>query len=321
METKEIEQKEVRKVYGSFLEERHVSIKPVESSGKWNTLLVKGQEKQKDPFLYNKVKRSFQVPLNSYTAGGGVKVILDDQRRVLIAKFEEKYPLGVTQKEYFELELGVDLNPTLTLDKNFWRTNRLSRVMLTKEGLQLNLSIPLDKLRYLILLSNKSLIAPSYDLKDQKATYEFMIVDESKVTSKKIAEATIKAQAYAKFGEVTSAKESILGFIRFLGRTVPVSITNDWDRGKDWAVGEVLTILENDPIKFLEIVNHPQYKQRIFVQEAIEVGALLRKADKRYTLDTGRELGDITDVVNFLLDPENQEVKLRIKSKIELSKG
>ena len=36
-------------IYGTFLQDRLVSIKPVESSGKWNNLLVKGQDKKKDP--------------------------------------------------------------------------------------------------------------------------------------------------------------------------------------------------------------------------------------------------------------------------------
>ena len=73
METAKIE----KQVYGTFLQNRIVSIKPVESSGKWGTLLVQGQDNKKDPFMYNKTKRSFQVPLNNANLGGGVKVILD----------------------------------------------------------------------------------------------------------------------------------------------------------------------------------------------------------------------------------------------------
>jgi hypothetical protein len=69
-------------VYGSFLQDRIVSIKPVESSGKWSNLLVQGQERSKDPFLLNKAKRSYQVPLNSEVGGGGVKIIFDDQNQL-----------------------------------------------------------------------------------------------------------------------------------------------------------------------------------------------------------------------------------------------
>jgi hypothetical protein len=304
---------ETKKVYGTFLQDRIVTVKPVESSGKWSNLLVQGQDRSKDPFLLNKVKRSYQVPLNSEMRGGGVKVILDDQRRVLIQKYEESFPNGMTQKEFFEKELGVNLNPTLPQDTNFWRTDRRGRVILTKEGTTLNLNLALDMLKYLILLSNKMLVSPSYDERVLKATYEFMIVDEHKVTSKKLEEASVKAQAYVKFAEVTNSKAATVGFIKSLGRTIPATATEDWLKG------EVLNIVDSNPTYFLEIVNHPQYNERIFVQEAIEAGAVIRKGEKRYTLDNGSELGDLTDTINYLLNPDNQEVKLRIKAKIDLA--
>lgn len=310
METAEKE----KVVYGTFLQDRIVTVKPVESSGKWGTLLVQGQDRKKDPFLYNKVKRSYQLPLNSEARGGGVKVILDDQKRVKIQKYMESFPNGMTQKEFFEKELGVDLNPTLPADKNFWRSDRRGRVILTKEGVTLNLNQPLDMLKYYILLANKMLISPSYEERTNKATYEFMIVDDSKVTSQKLEEASIKANAYVKFAEITNSKKATIGFIKSLGRTIPATATEDWLKN------EVLNVVDKSPTYFLEIVNHPQYNERIFVQEAVEAGAIIRKGEKRYTLDNGSELGDLTDVVNYLLNPDNQEVKLRIKGKIELSK-
>ena len=208
METKE------KIIYGTFLQDRIVTIKPVESSGKWSTLLVAGQDRKKDPFMYNKTKRSYQVPLNSEIKGGGVKVILDDQHRVKIQKYMESFPNGMTQKEFFEKELGIDLNPTLQTEKNFWRSDRRGRVILTKEGTTLNLNQSLDMLKYLILLANRLLISPSYEDRELKATYEFMVVDESKVTSQKLVEANIKAQAFVKFAEVTNSTKAIIGFIK-----------------------------------------------------------------------------------------------------------
>jgi hypothetical protein len=300
-------------VYGSFLQNRIVAVKPVESNGKWGTLLVNGQENKKDPFLYNKVKRSYDVPLNSQLMGGGVKTILDDQKRVKIAKYIEKYPLGMTQKEFFENELGVNLNTTAKTEDNFWRTNRNGKVILTKEGIKLNLNQPLDMLKYLILLSNDKLISPSFDNRTDKATYEFMLVDESKVTVKKLEEASIKSKAYIKFAEITQSKKSTIGFIKSLGRAIPATATEDWLKN------EILTIIEENPGAFLDMVNHPQYQEKIFVQEAIEAGAIIRKGDKRYTLDNGVELGDLTDTIGFLLNPENQETRLRIKAKVELA--
>ena len=310
METAKIE----KQIYGSFLQNRIVAIKPVESSGKWGTLLVQGQDNKKDPFMYNKTKRSFQVPLNNANLGGGVKVILDDQRRVKVQKYMESFPNGMTQKEFFEKELGVDLNPTLKQEDNFWRTDRRGRVVLTKEGTTLNLNQSLDMLKYLILLADKMRVSPSYDDRTLKATYEFMIVDESKVTTKKLEEASVKANAFVKYAEITNSKTATIGFIKSLGRTIPATANDEWLKN------EVLNIVDSNPTYFLEIVNHPQYAERIFVQEAVEAGAVIRKGEKRYTLDNGAELGDMTDVINYLLNPDNQEVKLRVKAKIDLAK-
>jgi hypothetical protein len=254
------------------------------------------------------------LPLNNANLGGGVKVILDDQRRVKIQKYMESFPNGMTQKEFFEKELGVNLNPTLKAEENFWRTDRRGRVVMTKEGTTLNLNLSLDMLKYHILIANKSLVSPSYEDRNLKATYEFMIVDESKVTTKKLAEASVKSDAFIKYAEITNSKKATIGFIKSLGRTIPATASDEWMKN------EVLNIVDSNPAYFLEIVNHPQYNERIFVQESVEAGAIIRKGEKRYTLDNGAELGDMTDVINYLLNPDNQEVKLRIKAKIDLAK-
>jgi hypothetical protein len=314
MAEKKTAEKTVKKTYGSFLTDRVVSVKPVESSGKWNTLLVKGQDRSKDPFLYNKVKRSYQIPLNSERRGGGVKSILDNYKKVLIKKYEDKYPEGMTEQQFFEEELGVNLNPTLPREDNFWRIDKRGRVTITKKGMTLNLKQALDMLRYKILLSNTMLVSPSYDERTLKATYEFMIVDEGLVTSRKVEEAEMRSKAYVKYAEITATEASMKGFIKSLGRTIPINHT------KDWLKSEILTVLENDSDQFLRVVEDPLYDQKIFVQEAVEAKAINRMSNKRYTLDTGVELGDLHSTIQYLTDPDNQEVKMRIKSRIEMAK-
>lgn len=319
METATQEKKintEPKKIYGSYLRNEIVAVKPVESNGKWSNLLVKGQEKNKDPFILNKAKKGFGVPLNSFLNGGGVKVVLDDNQRILIKKYEAQFPNGMTQKEFFEKELGINLSTNLPNTENFWRSKK-ARVTLTREGIKLNLNQPMDMLRYLILLSNADEIAPSYDERKNKLTYEFMMVNESKVQANDVAEARLTADAYIKFAEITRSKDNTVGFIKSLGRVIPVSAKDN----KDWLEGEVLKVLKADPKKFLEIVNHPQYNERIFVQDGVDAGAIKRLGEKRYTLDNGVELGDLTQTINYLLDPANQQVRLLVQGRIDLMKN
>lgn len=296
---------------GSFLEKRIVDVKPVESSGKWRSLLSKGQDMNKSPFILNKVKRSFQVPLNSHRKGGGVKVILDDNAKVFIKKYADSYPDGMTERQFFEKELGVDLNPSAIKDENFWRMDKRGRVTLTKEGTTLNLQQPMDMLRYKILLSNASLVAPSYEVRKNKQTYEFMIVDQNQHITQRVENAKVKSKAYTKYNEITSSEAKMKEFIRAIGNTIPANYT------QDWLESEILTVLEASEKNFLAITEDPTYKAKAFVQKAVEAGSVRRLNNKRYTLDNGRELGDLTDTIRFL--EENQETRMRIKSQIDLA--
>ena len=301
----------VEKKYGSFLKEKVIDIKPVESSGKWRNLLAKGQDMNKSPFILNKVKRSFQVPLNSQRKGGGVKVILDDNTKILIKKYEDSFPEGMTERQFFEKELGIDLNPSLSKDENFWRTDKRGRVTLTREGTTLNLNQAMDMLRYKILMSNTNLIAPSYEVRKQRQTYEFMVVDQNKQVSQRVEEASIKAKAFSKYSEITGNSAEMKTFIRSIGRTIPTNYTDDWLRS------EILTVLENSEKNFLNIVEDKNYKRKAFIQKATEVGAIKRMSDKRYVLDNGKELGDLHGVIQFL--EENQEMRMRIESQIKMA--
>jgi hypothetical protein len=299
---------------GGFLKKQIVDVKPVEAGSKWNTLLVKGQDRTKDPFILNKVKRSFQVPLNSERRGGGVKVILDNYKKVQIDKYHDKYPEGMTEQQFFEEELGVDLNPTKPRGENFWRLDKRGRVTLTKKGMTLDLSRALDMLRYKILLSNTALVAPSYEDRRKKASYEFMIVDQGVVTSKRVEEANIKSKAYTQYARITDSENSMIGFIKALGRTIPANYN------RDWLAAEILTVLENDVTFFLSVIEDPLYEDKIFVQDAVDARAINRLSKKRYTLDSGVELGDLISTINYINDPDNQEVKMRIKSQVEMAK-
>ena len=191
--------------------------------------------------------------------------------------------------------------------------DKRGRVTLKKEGLTLNLRLPMDMLRFKILTANGQYIAPNYEDRRNKATYEFMIVDQGSVVSRRVEEADLKARASQRYLEITSSVPSMKGFIKAIGRTIPGNHT------KDWLKGEILTVLEDSHSKFLSIVDDNLYAKRVFVQEAVEAGAINKMNDKRYVLDNGVELGDLLSTIAWLSNPEHQESRLRVKSQIELA--
>ena len=103
------------------------------------------------------------------------------------------------------------------------------------------------------------------------------------------------------------------GFIRALGRSIPANYNSDWLQT------EILQVLEESPAGFLRIVQDPTYKGKIFMQQAVEAGAVKKMNDRRYTLDNGIEIGDLPQALRWMDDPENQDMYMRIKTQIELS--
>ena len=306
---------EVKIIYGSFLKEKIVDVKAIESSGRWKNLLVGGQEGKmsKEPYMFGKVKRSFQVPLQSERKGGGIKIVLDNNERLMVKKYMTSFPDGITEQEFFEKELGIDLNPTLPKAENFWRGDKRGRVTLKKDGLTLNLRYPMDMLKFKILTANPQYVSPNYEERRNKATYEFMIVDQGSVISRRVEEAEMKARASKRYLEITSSIPSMKGFIKAIGRTIP------GNHNEDWLKGEILTVLENSYSKFLSIVDDELYAKRVFVQEGVEAGAINKMNDKRYVLDNGVELGDLLSTISWLSDPDHQESRLRVKSQIDMA--
>ena len=41
--------------------------------------------------------------------------------------------------------------------------------------------------------------------------------------------------------------------------------------------------------------------------------------DRRYTLDNGIEIGDLTQALRWMEDPENQDMYMRVKSQVEMA--
>lgn len=292
-----------RKEFKNYLEKRKVKVKPVESSGKWSNLLIKGEERRKDPFLLNKAKRSFQIP---YNRKGELVKVLDDYESHYTAQFPDQ---KLTEQQFFEKVLGFDLSRFVQGKKNFWRFNEKGRVTIGKQGLDLNLSEALDMLKYKILLAQDS-IAKTYESR-LSGNYEFVMVDQNKLISKRLEVSKSKADAYAKLTELLANERRMIDFIKATGKNVPIKVTNDWLKD------QLVTSLENDYAGFLNIANDELFEDRVFIYDAVKAGGIIKVSKARYALDNGKELGDIRDTIHFFRDPEHQELKLRIQSQID----
>ena len=71
--------------------------------------------------------------------------------------------------------------------------------------------------------------------------------------------------------------------------------------------------------KLLSVINDPNFELKIFIEDALSVGAIL-KDGTRYSLPGGDKIGGIlTDVIDYFKDAVNQDIYLKIKNQIDLS--
>jgi hypothetical protein len=217
--------------------------------------------------------------------------------------------LSTEEKEYLEGE--TDLN--LSSYGSFWKEQF---VTLRKEDNSFDLSNPIDYISVKILESCKALIAPDWDSRSKKLTYQFVITEpgaEMKEVKKKY---DAKKEAFKLYGKIEEDKPQLLGILKILEKK-PISANSDLD----WIQGKVEGIIDETPKKFVDLIKNPAYHTMLLLNKGLEAGVIQRQGNKYATTD-GLDLADVGQIptfdvaIRYLDDPKNQEVRTLIEAKI-----
>ncbi len=149
------------------------------------------------------------------------------------------------EKKYLEYKLGLEANALSVHNRtnNFWddaNEHGIGRVTLIKGDNPLDLSKPIDYIKYKILLANKDNVAPSIQaLRDKpKATYRFVIINENDTAKAATAKVSLKAQAYMEFGKLNEDKDKMRVIIETIdGRPTSEDSKIEYLQGK---IGELI---------------------------------------------------------------------------------
>lgn len=281
---------------------KKVKVKPVIKENKWENLLDK---KRRDAFMYNSTKRTYTLP-NSLKTGTLVN-ILDDIELVKTPQYKEP----VTERQFFEKQLSKDLSIYNKKEDNFWQSDAIARVVLTKDGAEYNMEDPVDVIRFKILMANKELIASNLDESRNKPTYEFYLVDEESEISKELEVAEREAKAFEYYNEYKGSVTKLQNFLKVANKGFNVNAT------QQWLAQEVFKILKEDVNKFLNIAQDPLFDDKAFIYDALRVGAITRTGNDAYALDDKTKTGTIYDTISHLNKPENSALYQIIKERIK----
>jgi hypothetical protein len=218
------------------------------------------------------------------------------------------------EKEYLEDRLGLDKNGLSVYnkgDKDYWKNYK---VILRKEGINLNLSIPEDYIKYKVLLGYEDQICNNIEDIEKKATYKFVIIrknDEAKVSSKKI---DLTKEAYKLLGKIEDDRGSMIDFLRVSNQKVADDTSMEALKSK---VGEVLN---KDMKKFIETLKDSSYATKVLLFKAIAKGEVTKKGTYFYSKDgtplsEPNEKPDLNNTIAYLENNLYQEYRLHLIAK------
>lgn len=229
------------------------------------------------------------------------------------------------EKDYLEYALGLEPNALSIYNRenNFWSTANergISKVILYKQDNYLDLSNPVDYIKYKILLANKNNIAPSMEyLQDNpKATYEYVIISEGDTSKAAKSNMSAKMQCYKEFGKV----EDDADILRLIIETID---------GRPLSSNTKLEILQtkiNDLIQsnsklFLKVIKDRLLPTKVLIKKAIEAGIISKRGNYLYMRKDGTPLcnDDQEPTLNiaamYLNEPKHQELKFSIEAQLK----
>ena len=231
-----------------------------------------------------------------------------------------------SEKAYLEHILGLEYGALNVYNKvnNFLENSTVggvSSVRLSKYDTRLDLSDPIDYIKYKILLANKDIVAPDLQtLQDKpKATYQFVITSDDIVNTAAKSKMTIKMQCYVEYGKVENKPDVLRSIIESLtGKPLASNTKLEFLQTK---AGE---LIEAEPRMFFKVIKDPLLETRVLIQQCIEAGLISKKGNYLYLrsdntpLCEGGEEPVLSAAAKYLSNPKRQELKLTLEAKLKV---
>lgn len=213
------------------------------------------------------------------------------------------YYTGLTpqQATEFEKKLGYP-EGHLSVNSDFWTT---FVIKLGKEDLVLNTEKALDELRYLFLKGHKRVADGLSNINPSK-DYVLINKDVEAEEANKINK--VKREAYRNFDKMSI--EDMRKCLRLYGLRAD-------DMSNELVEAKMSEQVEKDPARYLlKWVNNDEKELMFIIEEAVAKN-IIRKNRTQYFYGTDMLGNGIDDVISYLKEKKNQDIKMTILQEIK----
>jgi hypothetical protein len=204
---------------------------------------------------------------------------------------------------------------------NYWDDSNehgFGVVTLHKQNNYLDLSDPIDYIKYKVLLANKDNICPSLkELEDRpKATYQFVIINENAETQMNLSKNDAKREGYIQYGKVSDDADVLRTILEILtGRPVGNMTKLDFLQAK------TMDEIEKDPRRFLSIIKDELLPAKVLIKKSVEAGLISRRNDLYYydgsPMCLDGEDSTLTNAAKYLSNIKRQELKFSLEARLK----
>lgn len=227
------------------------------------------------------------------------------------------------EKTFLEKALGLDDNAlsVYNTEKNYWDDFKIHIV--AKDGLTLDLSDPIDYIRYKVLLANTDLVAPSVQerIDRPKATYLYELVHEEEETTLENAKMDATMASYKEFGKIDSDFNTMRVLTELLdSRPYAANSKIEFFRSR------INQLIQADPKKFYKTITDPLLHAKVLLRVGTENGIISKRGDYYYLKSDGSPLcgpgeeSTLTVAAQYINLPAHQDIKFLLENEINTKK-
>lgn len=216
--------------------------------------------------------------------------------------------------DFFSNRLGEDIS---FKNRDYWENFGIA---LTKEDMTLDLSDPIQMLRFKALHFYPAKICTNPADLTRRATYQWCLYNTEDEVSTKKTELDGQQKAYINFGRIQQSRD----ILAYLYRNIEGRIISRETSLVD-AQTKFLDILAKKYKKFNSLLEDRLLDEKVIINTAYELGILSEKSGEFTDIKTGLKLCDEgkaneQTAAEYLANPMHQDLRLELEARIKVAK-